>query len=86
LERKGNYLKKDNKEEMIFKIFGAIGLILIAIGVIIKNEKIQDIYFIIGGLFLEVYSIYLKDPIFITLQIIFILTAGYELIKLQFFK
>jgi hypothetical protein len=71
---------------MIFKIFGAIGLILIAIGVIIKNEKIQDIYFIIGGLFLEVYSIYLKDPIFITLQIIFILTAGYELIKLQFFK
>ena len=67
----------------IFKIFGAIGLILIVIGVLIKKEKIQDIYFIIGGIFLEVYSIHLRDVIFITLQSVFILTAAYELIKLN---
>jgi lipid-A-disaccharide synthase-like uncharacterized protein len=71
---------------MIFKIIGALGLILITIGVLTKKEKLQNIYFIIGGLLLETYSIYLKDPIFITLQIVFVLAATYELIKLQFFK
>ena len=70
----------------MFKIIGALGLILITIGVLTKKEKLQNIYFIVGGLLLETYSIYLKDPIFIILQIIFVLAATYELIKLQFFN
>lgn len=34
-----------------------------------------------GGICLEIYSIYIKDLIFIILQGIFIISAGYGLIK-----
>jgi len=66
---------------MIWKIFGAIGLVLITWGVLIKDKKKESIVFIIGGLFLESYSLSIKDPIFITLQAIFVVVAIYELIK-----
>lgn len=64
-----------------FKIIGALGIILIAIGILNKRRKVQNIYFIGGGICLEVYSIYIQDYIFIILQIIFILAALYDLIK-----
>lgn len=67
----------------IFKILGALGLIFISIGVITRDRVHQNIYFIIGGLLLETYSIYLKDVIFIPLQIIFVIAAGYELHHLK---
>jgi len=65
----------------IYKFIGAIGLLLIALGVITKNRKHQNILYIIGGVCLEIYSIYLQDIIFIILQIIFILAAIYDLIN-----
>src|SRR3989344_5171490 len=34
----------------IYKIFGAFGLILISIGIITKQRKKQDLYYIVGGL------------------------------------
>jgi len=70
----------------VFKLIGAIGILLIAIGIILKDRKKQDILFILGGICLEAYSIYIQDMIFIILQIIFILAAVYDLVKLQFFK
>ena len=70
----------------MFKIFGILGLLLITIGVLIKSEKKQDIFFAVGGLSLLVYSIYINDWIFIVLQIVFILTAVIELIKLRLKK
>lgn len=68
---------------LVFKILGAMGLILITIGVLLRNEKVQDILFIAGGVALEAYSIHIKDALFITLQVVFILSATYDLIKLQ---
>lgn len=68
---------------VIFKICGAIGLVIISISVLIKNEKRQDVLFILGGLFLLAYSSYLRDPIFIILQIVFIVVAAAELVKLS---
>ena len=68
---------------IIFKIIGAIGLVFITIGVISRNRIRQNIYFIIGGLLLEVYSIYLKDVIFIPLQLIFVIASVYELCHLK---
>jgi len=68
---------------VMFKIVGVLGLILITVGVLIKSEKKQDIFFILGGLALLVYSIFINDWIFIVLQIVFILTAAGELIRLQ---
>ena len=67
----------------VYKLVGALGLVLISIGVITKSEKKQDILFIIGGIGLEIYSIYIRDAIFIILQIIFTITAAYELFKLS---
>jgi len=64
-----------------FSIIGALGLILIVIGILIKKRKKQDISYIFGGLFLLIYSIYLKNTIFIILQSVFILSATYDLIK-----
>lgn len=37
--------------------------------------------YIIGGICLEIYSIYLHDLIFIILQIVFTLAAVYDLVK-----
>ena len=67
----------------IFEIFGIAGVIFITIGILLKNRKTQDIFFIIGGITLALYSIYLKNTIYITLQIIFTIAAIYDIIKLQ---
>ena len=68
----------------IFKLTGALGIILISIGIISKKRKIQNVYYILGGLCLEIYSIHIQDTIFIILQIIFILAATYDFLKIQY--
>ena len=67
----------------MFKLIGALGLLLISVGIITKDRKKQDMLYIIGGVCLELYSIYLQDLIFIVLQIIFTLAAIYDLYKIQ---
>jgi lipid-A-disaccharide synthase-like uncharacterized protein len=69
--------------EYVFKIFGIIGLLIITAGIFSKNETAQDKVFAIGGIFLLLYSIHLHDPIFITLQAVFILASLYEIYKLH---
>ncbi|MBS3070908.1 hypothetical protein J4407_01240 [Candidatus Pacearchaeota archaeon] len=66
----------------IFYFSGIVGLLLIIAGVLIKKKdrKIRDILYIIGGTSLIAYSFYIKDAIFITLQIVFVLVAVYDLI------
>jgi len=68
---------------MMFKIFGAIGLLFITYGVITKKAMTRNIVFIIGGLLLLTYSSYLKDPIFISLQIIFTIASIFELMHIR---
>jgi lipid-A-disaccharide synthase-like uncharacterized protein len=70
----------------IFKIIGALGIILISIGILSKNRRKQDVFYILGGICLEAYSIYLSDTIFIILQIIFTLAAIYDFNKIIFSK
>jgi lipid-A-disaccharide synthase-like uncharacterized protein len=65
----------------LFKLIGAAGLVLISIGLLLKNRKAQDILYISGGIFLELYSLYLGDPVFIVLEIVFIASAAYDLVK-----
>lgn len=66
-----------------FKLIGAVGLILICVGLLLKNRKHQNFLYIIGGICLEIYSVYLKDIIFIILQIAFILAASYDLFMIR---
>ena len=67
----------------VFYFSGIIGLILIILGVLIKKKdrKKRDILYIFGGILLAVYIFYIKDIIFITLQIVFVLVAIYDLSK-----
>lgn len=65
----------------LFKIIGILGLLFISTGVVITNRKKEDSLFILGGICLAVYSIYIGDLIFIVLQIVFIASAVYNLIK-----
>ncbi|MBI5421728.1 hypothetical protein HZA44_01170 [Candidatus Peregrinibacteria bacterium] len=65
------------------KIIGALGLVFITIGVLTKDRVRENIYFIIGGCLLEVYSVYLRDMIFIPLQVIFVLASMFALYELK---
>jgi len=62
-------------------IFGIIGLLVISYAVWVRKEKPRDEWFIFGGTMLLVYSISIHDPVFIILQIVFIISALLELIK-----
>ncbi|MFH1187393.1 MAG: hypothetical protein ABIC82_05160 [bacterium] len=67
----------------IFKLIGALGLIIISTGIISKQRKRQDVLYIIGGICLEIYSIHIGDLIFIILQLIFTAAAIYDFLKLK---
>ncbi|MBU2562538.1 MAG: hypothetical protein KKF68_02670 [Nanoarchaeota archaeon] len=64
-----------------FVIIGALGLILISLGILTRKRKKQDKFYIVGGIGLLIYSVSLINFIFIILQTIFILSASYDLIK-----
>jgi hypothetical protein len=60
-------------------VLGVVGLISICVGVLLKKRKRDDIFYIIGGILLEIYSIIMHDAIFIILQIVFVASALYDL-------
>ena len=68
---------------IIAKILGVVGVLLITWGIYAKKEISQDWIFVSGGLCLLAYSIYLRDPIFIPLQIIFTLASLYEIYEIK---
>jgi len=65
-----------------FKIVGVLGIILLSIGLLKKERKVQDIYYMLGGVFLAMYSLYIGDMIFIAVQIVFTIAAAYNFSKL----
>ena len=65
--------------DLLLKIVGGLGLIIISIGVITDQKPKKDILFLIGGVDLLAYNIYIKDPVFIPLQIIFIIASSWEI-------
>ena len=68
----------------IFTIIATIGLLSISIGVsTILSKKYSYLLLILGGICLEVYSIYIGDLIFIILQGVFIISSTYGLIKIN---
>jgi len=69
----------------IFYIIAIIGLLSIILGTVMIRKKRKYTYylFILGGICLEIYSIYINDLIFIILQGIFIISSIYGLIKIN---
>ena len=76
----------------LLKVIGILGLISIITGTFMislkKNFRRKHIYpfLLLGGIFLMIYSIYIKDPIFIILQGVYILIVIYDIIKLKISK
>jgi len=73
----------------IYKIIGILGLLFIIVGnfMISRKRRIRRRYtyplLIVGGICLEIYSIYIGDKIFIILQGVFIIMSIYGLIKIN---
>jgi len=68
---------------ILYKLIGIAGMLLITYGVFNKRRGNQDLMFAIGGLCLLIYSIYLRDFIFIILQITFTSASLYEMYKIK---
>lgn len=70
---------------MIFQVIGVAGMLLKIWGILKPaDDDLQRNYlFALGGTFLLIYSIYLKDPIFIPLQLVFITSSVYEVFILK---
>ena len=66
---------------MIF--FGIIGLLIITYAIWVRGERAQDKFFILGGIALLIYSVSIRDPIFVILQSVFVISALAELYKLK---
>jgi len=67
----------------MYEILGIIGLLIISVAIWLKNEYKQDILFILGGIFMFIYSISIDDVIFSVLQFIFIVSAFLEIFKMN---
>ena len=75
-------------EVNIFYIVAIIGLLSIISGTLMiakRPKKRKTIFSILltGGICLEIYSIYIQDPIFIILQGVYIITIIYGIIKIK---
>jgi len=69
--------------EIFFIIIAVIGVLLATIGIIGRSELKSDYFHLVAGLCLVTYSIYIKDIVFIILQIIFMSGALYEIVKIR---
>ena len=73
----------------IFQLIAVVGLLSIIAGTLMisRKKKLRRKYtypfLILGGICLEIYSIYIQDLIFIILQGVFIISAIYGLIKIN---
>jgi len=71
-----------------FEFCGIVGLVLIIFGNFKISSSVEDRkaytypLFILGGVLLMIYSIYLRNFIFIILQLVFIIVSIYNLNKL----
>lgn len=65
----------------IFKYIGIIGLVLICLAMIVRKRTLRDTLSIFGGAGLLIYSIYLKDVIFIVLQSVYIIVIVVDFIR-----
>lgn len=66
-----------------FKFIGALGIVLISIGILIKKRKTQNICYILGGICLEIYSIHIGDTVFMVLEGIFTIAAIFSYKKIR---
>ncbi|MBI5390913.1 hypothetical protein HZB02_05470 [Candidatus Woesearchaeota archaeon] len=67
--------------ELLFTVIGVLGILCITIGIITRRRKNEDVYYIVGGICLILYSISKKDAIFIIFQSIAVTAAVYDFFR-----
>jgi len=70
----------------MLQLTGIFGLISIIIGLFLTKKALrvkQYVLFMIGGILLTVYSIFIGDVIFSILQIVYILVSIYGIYKVK---
>jgi len=67
----------------LFTILGVLGLLIISAGILTKKRKQENIFYIVGGILLEIYSISIGETIFIILQLVFIFAATFDFIRMK---
>ena len=65
------------------KLIGIVGVLFISGGILHKKRSTEDVLYIIGGVFLTLYSIHIGDIVFIVLQLIFISSAVYDFVRIK---
>lgn len=65
----------------MFLFIGITGLILVSVGLLVKSRKLRDILSFIGGICLLIYSINLKNTIFIILQAFYVFITIFDYFK-----
>jgi len=64
-----------------FKTVGVLGLLCICAAMIVRHRTTRDILGMFGGVCLLIYSLYLKDLIFIILQSVYIIVIVIDFIN-----
>ncbi len=67
----------------LYKIPGFLGIVFLVLGIMLKRKKKRTPFFILGGLSLGVYSYFIGDMIFITLQVIYTAASVYEFFRIE---
>ena len=65
----------------MYKFIGVIGLVAIIVGIVLKNRQQRNMVYIVGGIALTIYSVWIGDWIFILLQVVFTGVALFDLIR-----
>lgn len=68
--------------DIIIHVVAMLGAILVSYGVFLEEEKRQDAVFLIGGLALFVYALWLPSPVFMVATGLFTLASGYEFFRI----
>lgn len=67
----------------VYHVPGILGIIFLVSGILLKKKMKRSPLFILGGIFLGIYSYIIGDLIFITLQIIYVVVSVYEFFRID---
>lgn len=67
----------------LYQVVGILGVIFLISAILLKKRMKRTPLFILGGVFLGIYSWFIGDVIFIALQVIYTIASVYEYFELD---
>ena len=69
--------------DIIINVVGMLGALLLVYAIFLEAEKRQDAVFMIGGMCLFVYGLWLGSPVLTIAMALFVLASTYEFIQIM---